>query len=117
MNFLNATPHAIDLIIDGEKITIPPSGVVVRVATVRELVDTIPLGELHIPVNVVKSGLTLDLPEFQEDVVIIVSRMVAEAHPERHDLVFPDSLTRDDKGRVIGCNALGSLWRETDFVH
>ena len=38
MNFLNATPHAIDLIIDGEKITIPPSGVVVRVATVRELV-------------------------------------------------------------------------------
>jgi len=117
MNFLNATPHAIDLIIDGEKITIPPSGVVVRVATVRELVDTIPLGEKLVPVNVVKSGLTLDLPEFQEDVVIIVSRMVAEAHPERHDLVFPDSLTRDNKGHVIGCNALGSLWRETDFVH
>jgi len=117
MNFLNATPHAIDLIIDGEKITIPPSGVVVRVATVRELVDTIPLGEKLVPVNVVKSGLTLDLPEFQEDVVIIVSRMVAEAHPERHDLVFPDSLTRDNKGNVIGCNALGSLWRETDFVH
>ena len=117
MNFLNATPHAIDLIIDGEKITIPPSGVVVRVATVREMVDTIPLGELHIPVNVVKSGLTLDLPEFQEDVVIIVSRMVAEAHLERHDLVFPDSLNRDNNGNVIGCNALGSLWRETDFVH
>jgi len=117
MNFLNATPHAIDLIIDGEKITIPPSGVVVRVATVRELVDTIPLGETLVPVNVVKSGLTLDLPEFQEDVVVIVSRMVAEAHPERHDLVFPDSLTRDNKGNVIGCNALGSLWRETDFVH
>jgi hypothetical protein len=117
MNFLNATPHAIDLIIDGEKITIPPSGVVVRVATVRELVDTIPLGEKLVPVNVVKSGLTLDLPEFQENVVIIVSRMVAEAHPERHDLVFPDSLTRDNKGNVIGCNALGSLWRETDFVH
>ena len=117
MNFLNATPHAIDLIIDGEKITIPPSGVVVRVATVRELVDTIPLGEKLVPVNVVKSGLTLDLPEFQEDVVVIVSRMVAEAHPERHDLVFPDSLTRDTKGNVIGCNALGSLWRETDFVH
>ena len=117
MNFLNATPHAIDLIIDDEKITIPPSGVVVRVATVRELVDTIPLGEKLVPVNVVKSGLTLDLPEFQEDVVVIVSRMVAEAHPERHDLVFPDSLTRDNKGNVIGCNALGSLWRETDFVH
>ena len=117
MNFLNATPYAIDLIIDGEKITIPPSGVVVRVATVRELVDTIPLGEKLVPVNVVKSGLTLDLPEFQEDVVVIVSRMVAEAHPERHDLVFPDSLTRDNKGNVIGCNALGSLWRETDFVH
>ena len=117
MNFLNATPHAIDLIIDGEKITIPPSGVVVRVATVRELVDTIPLGEKLVPVNVVKSGLTLDLPEFQEDVVVIVSRMVAEAHPERHDLVFPESLTRDNKGNVIGCNALGSLWRETDFVH
>jgi hypothetical protein len=84
---------------------------------VRELVDTIPLGEKLVPVNVVKSGLTLDLPEFQENVVIIVSRMVAEAHPERHDLVFPDSLTRDNKGNVIGCNALGSLWRETDFVH
>ena len=117
MNFLNATPHAIDLIIDGEKIVISPSGVVVRVATVRELVDTIPLGEKLVPVNVVKSGITLDLPEFQEDVVVIVSRMVAEAHPERHDLVFPDSLTRDNEGRVIGCSALGSLWRETDFAH
>lgn len=114
MNFVNATPHAIYLIINGEKIVISPSGVVARVAIVRELVDTIPLGDELVPVNVVKSGLTLDLPEYEEDVVVIVSRIVAEAHPDRHDLMFPDSLTRDEEGRVIGCSALGSLWREID---
>lgn len=111
MKLLNATPHAIDVVIDGETIVIAPSRVIARVATVREVVDTIPLRGKLIPVNVVKFGKTVDVPEYQEDVIVIVSRMVAEAHPERHDLVFPDSLTRDDEGRVVGCSALGSLWR------
>jgi hypothetical protein len=112
MKFCNATPHSVDVYLDNEVVSIPPSGVVVRVAIVREEVDVFPFLGKNVPINVVKTGLTLGLPEYEEDVVVIVSRMVAEAHPERHDLVFPDSLTRDESGKVTGCSAFGSVWRE-----
>lgn len=112
MKFYNATPHAVDLYLDDEFVAIPPSGVVVRVAIVREEVDFFSFLDKNVPINVVKTGLTLGLPDYEEDVVVIVSRMVAEAHPERHDLVFPDSIIRDETGKVTGCSAFGSVWRE-----
>jgi hypothetical protein len=111
MYLLNATPHPITLLLGDTSIVLPPSGIVTRISTVRECVDVLPLAGQELPLNVVKSGKTLDLPEPREDVVVIVSRMVAHAHPSRRDLFFPDGLERDESGSVIGCHALGSLWR------
>lgn len=48
-----------------------------------------------------------DLPAPAAGVWLIVPRIVADACPERHDLVFPYREVRDDVGRVIGCAALG----------
>jgi hypothetical protein len=112
MILLNATPHAVDLIVDGQNFEIPPCGIVTRIAVVREMVDEIMFDGAQVPINVVKPGLTLNLPDYQEGVVLIVSRLVAEANPHRYDLVFPDGLSRNDAGEVIGCSALGSMWRE-----
>ena len=112
MMLLNATPHAVDLIVDGKNLEIPTSRIVTRIALVREMVDEIMFDGAQVPINVVKPGPTLNLPEYQEGVVLIVSRLVAEANPDRYDLVFPDSLSRNDAGEVIGCSALGSMWRE-----
>ncbi|MCU9518923.1 hypothetical protein N7326_03405 [Corynebacterium sp. ES2794-CONJ1] len=50
-----------------------------------------------------------NLPEFQEGVVYVVSRMVCEALPERSDLLFPFILERDAENYVIGCSALGKI--------
>lgn len=43
--------------------------------------------------------------------LLIVSRLVAEACPERDDLVVPDDTVRDDAGRIIGCRALARVGR------
>jgi hypothetical protein len=42
-------------------------------------------------------------------VYYIVSRIVAEALPERTDLLFPDGIIRDADGTPIGCTGLASL--------
>lgn len=49
------------------------------------------------------------LPARQQDVLLIVSRMVAAALPQRRDLVFPYDVMRDSEGHPIGCRALGQV--------
>lgn len=39
----------------------------------------------------------------------VVSRLVAEAVPERRDLVVPHGLVRDGQGRVVGCAQLAQV--------
>ena len=51
-------------------------------------------------------GEVENLPERQPDTFYIVSRLVKLASPDRKDLVVPGCLTRDEKGRIIGCKAL-----------
>lgn len=84
-----------------------PSGHLPRVETLRE--DRKPLETAlgPVPVAVSRAGEVSGLPDRQSGVTLIVSRMVAEAAPDRRDLVFPLDLIRDDKGRVIGCASLG----------
>ncbi|HLU45236.1 MAG TPA: hypothetical protein VKZ67_09500, partial [Natronosporangium sp.] len=45
----------------------------------------------------------------QPGVLLIVSRMVAEAAPHRRDLVIPHGLLRDSQGRVVGCAGFGQV--------
>jgi len=63
--------------------------------------------EYEVPVTRSMFGVVLDLPAEKSDVVLIVSRMVAEASSNRADLLFPNQLVRDETGRIIGCLSLG----------
>lgn len=51
----------------------------------------------------------LNLPPRKEGVIYLVSRQVAEACPERDDLVIVDETIRDEKGEVIGAKALAKV--------
>lgn len=45
----------------------------------------------------------VNLPEPKTDTYYIVSKMVAQAWPERKDLIFPGTLVRNESGYVVGC--------------
>lgn len=45
----------------------------------------------------------LGLPEPKKDTWYIVSKIVAQACPERSDLLIPDGIVRDKSGAVVGC--------------
>lgn len=108
MEFCNLTPHAINLIgPGGEGREIPPSGVTPRVPIRREdvgTIDGIPVRRTRLDVEAADP-----VPPPRPGTVYIVARVVAEAHPDRGDMLFPDELIRDGKGRVVGCLALGTV--------
>lgn len=49
------------------------------------------------------------LPEPEEGVLFVVSRMVALAQPQRGGLVFPHQPLRDEIGRTAGCRVLAQV--------
>lgn len=98
MSFVNLTPHAVN-IIDGP--TFEPCGTVVRVTTTTENVGNIE----GIPLTKTVFGEVAGLPEQRDGVFLIVSKLVAEALPERSDLLFPNQMVRDGQV-IVGCRSL-----------
>ena len=45
----------------------------------------------------------VNLPEPKPGTYYIVSKMVAQACPEREDLIFPGTLVRDTDNNIVGC--------------
>lgn len=132
VRLVNLTPHPITLqLVDGAgqhfPVTLPPDGRVPRVEVFRDQVAVLGYtptpdsyrvldqagdpADLIIPVRQTSTGAITGLPDPEPGVLYIVSRMVAEAAPEREDLVFPDELLRDGEGRVVACTSLGRIWR------
>ncbi len=111
MEIINATPHEINVIMEGslfttgnleKEISFPPSGIVVRLTTTKEVVGSAE----GIPVHKVRYGEVEGLPEPQAEVVYIVSSLVANAlKGKRYDLIMVDDTVRDEKGKIIGCKA------------
>ena len=105
--FVNLTPHAITLRRSDSPVgeAFPASGTVARCA-----VEKVQIGEIDgTPVYRSLFGDVVGLPEPVEGTVYIVSQLVAQAARNRSDLVFPDSLVRDEDGRIIGCTAWGQM--------
>ena len=99
---INLTPHAI---VVGDR-TIPPSGVVARVAsTARELppIEGLPVVETAF-------GETTGLPPETLGTWLVVSQVVQTANPGRKDLLRPDtgpeSVIRDAEGKILGVKRL-----------
>lgn len=105
MKIKNLTPHKITILnSDGSLVVceIEPSGIIARVDSKKEAIDI----EDGIIFWQATFGEVKDLPEFQQDTYLIVSRLVANAVPERQDVWSPGELVRDDQGRPIGCLGL-----------
>lgn len=116
----NLTPYDLTFIgQDGKTViaTLPPSGVVPRVReehTPDGSVTVIEpnaefLGGVEIPVEMVRYTDPEDLPDEVPGVYLVVSRITAQAAPDRTDLMFPIGQVRDEKKRIIGCTGLGRL--------
>lgn len=99
----NLTPHSLNVLNkEGEFVYIEPSGEVARVEVDRRSVD--PVDGFEISETVL--GEVVGLPEEQEGVLLIVSRVVKEAVEkvsDRYDLLCPGELIRDSSGKVVGC--------------
>ena len=87
---------------DGEKKIIEPSGTIARVGSERRFKGRIKGIDFYTS----NFGEVKDLPDREPGVFYIVSRMVAEAVPDREDLVAPSELIRDDEGNIIGADGL-----------
>lgn len=94
----NLTPYPVTV----AGITFHPEGIVPRLSQKSQFVryyENIPLVKLEF-------GGVVDLPEEQEDTLLIVSAMVRQALPDRKDLASPGDFIRDENGIVTGCGNL-----------
>lgn len=58
-----------------------------------------------VPLYATSYGEVSDLPAPKAGVWYIVSALVAQACPDRHDLLIPHQMVRDEFGRILGCAA------------
>ena len=109
---INLTPHAINIMDEDGNIvlTVEPDGRVARVAVTRENSGLINVDGkiIQLSQTVVSDEIT-DLPDPEDNVILIVSSMVANACPQRQDVRIPDDSVRDEAGRIIGCRSLGHV--------
>lgn len=102
---INATPHDVHIkTIDGKLITLPASETPARVHIERKEAGVHDGVRVVVPVVV---GIN-NLPPKREGVLIIVSKLVADALPERDDLVVPDLIERNGDV-VVAAHALAKV--------
>jgi hypothetical protein len=104
MNFINLTPHELNIVReDGTIMNIPASGDVVRLATTMIAKETI----AGIPVTAQIMGDITGLPKPQEDTIFLVSALVM-LEAQRADVMSPGPAVRDNDGRIIGSQGLSA---------
>ena len=102
---INLTPHTLNIHTHGDVLNIPASGNVARVASEYFLTeDTADYGvDLYSCVY----GEVTGLPPYRPgNTLYVVSGLVKAAVPNRHDVVSPGELIRDENGKPIGCRGL-----------
>jgi hypothetical protein len=109
-SLLNLTGHPVVVAGVGEGLTIPPMGPPARLSE-SPVGNGRPLSTEHgcVPLVVVAQGEVTGLPSPEPGVLVIVSRAVAVAAPDREDLVVPHRQQRDSAGRVVNCEALARI--------
>ena len=101
-NFINLTPHAINIIqSDGNNLEIPASGTVARVAVQQAQVSSVG----SIPVMAATYGNAEGLPAPADNTIYIVSGLVRSAFGNlRPDVVAPNTndAVRNEQGHIQG---------------
>jgi len=111
MKIVNTTPHSVVLIVNNERIVIPTSNLLIRLKEKRTKIGELEIDGTKVNINKVEYETT-DLPPQQNDVYYIVSSIVANAFPNRNDLLIVDETIRDDKGVIIGCKSFAKIGGE-----
>lgn len=102
MELRNYTPHPLALHGPEGILNLPVAGPAPRLAVSRQDLGTL----AGLPLVRSSMGKVEGLPEPVAGVVLVVSALVAEAAPERTDLVYPGEAIRDGAGRVVGARGL-----------
>lgn len=106
MTIKNLTPHVLNVYTtNNEVIDIAPDGVVPRCRQYEEPVFWID----GIQITRQTYGEVENLPEKEDGVLLVVSRLVAAACPDRKDLLIPGPLVRNEQGQPVGCKGLSIL--------
>lgn len=108
--FRNFTPHVLTVYADDRKTVVlsvqPEKDSTDKPVFIRVTQNYTDSGSVNdIPVVSATFGAVTGLPEQQENVYLIVSLMVAQALPNRKDLLVPDTnvgAVRSDSGQIIG---------------
>lgn len=108
MKIINLTPHAINVVVNGQTRTFPSEGVARATQTSTQV------GSLEgIPVFRMEYGAPVDLPDPEEGVYYVVSAITATAARESgritSDLLLTANLVRDEAGRVVGCGGFSAF--------
>jgi len=103
INFINLTPHKLNIVRESGIIATFNSEGVARLATSVKEHPSI----AGFPVTSQVLGEITDLPEPQEGTIYIVSSLVM-MKARRADVVAPGPAIRDDEGRIIGANGLSA---------
>ena len=101
----NCTPHKVSIYADDTILEFPSCGIVPRCEQHEELIGKID----NIQITKQIFGEVTDLPEQEDGVYLIVSRLVATACPNRSDLLIPGPLIRDAEGKIVGCKGLSKI--------
>lgn len=102
-NIKNLTPHDVRVLNNNNEVVVTlNSEGIARVSSETKVVDTLN----GVPITETVFGEVTGLPPETEGTYYIVSRMVASAASERHDLLVPGLQVRDEQGRVVGCKSL-----------
>lgn len=106
MEIINLTPHEIKVLDAGNNLLhVIPSAGLARCQVTRQQVGNVN----GIPVNRTVFGEVEGLPEQQDDIIYVVSAIVAQAVKNRDDVVIPDDAVRDEQGRIIGCRSFARV--------
>lgn len=105
MTIKNLTPHVLNVYTTNKVIDIPPDGVVPRCRQFEESV----FWTDGIQITRQTYGEVENLPEKEDGVLLVVSRLVAAACPDRKDLLIPGPLVRNEQGQPVGCKGLSIL--------
>lgn len=106
----NLTPHMISMVNEnGEVVRQYPSEGIARATQ-----SNIQVGEIDgIPLMETSFGETIDLPEYQDGVYIVVSIITANAAKANgrrvDDLLITTDTVRDETGRIVGCKAFARI--------
>lgn len=110
MRLKNLTPHPVNIVCGTARLTLPPDTLSPpRIAETVTPVGSVGLQGFDIPLAHVHASTVSGLPPAEPETLLIVARIIAEAHPDRGDLVVPYNVIRDPQGAVIGCTSLARI--------